>query len=1067
MTRSLPLSFKGALKLLGVHDRPGLDALNLVLGGAILASPASFAAAAFGMVDQKNEAMKLVRRLLDSASDRWSVTRGYERLELLSASHVVIVVSALFDAFAHLVGEEQYKKLEITDEEKLCALGSPLQKSGRGLLDVIMEWDAPLPRAEFGFDEESGLLQWYGQAGGRLFRFVSGLTSWQEHGRDGIREGLAEVAVSVYQEYLLGLATRAPEFALWVSFSQHSSMREALASNQRSLLEILASQVDSLQRVEALLADNGAPRAANDSCREILSRANREMLQQPVLAAEAVDAVGGLSFPSVGASYINPNFRAAISDQRSVASSEAWWGELQVRKDLDAFLASHFSSPNCTQDPLVVLGHPGAGKSLMTKILAARLPPERFTVIRVPLRRVDANAPIFNQIEQALSLETNGRLRWRDVVEESHSSLLVVILDGLDELLQASLAGRNSYLQEVAEFQRIELTQRHPVACVVTSRTVVMDQVRVPGGTSIIKLEDFDDDQVHRWLEIWNSHNHDELSAGRFRPLLAQDVAATGDLGRQPLLLTMIAVYAADPISKPLSESFSEASLYGRLLENFIGREVRKFNTASTELQLERIAEDHLWRLGVAAFAMFNRGRQDVTEASLGADLFALSGEGQIAARGETEFVRAGQETVGKFFFIHTAESDSHLDRENRRVFEFLHATFGEYLVAYHSVELIREISLSASRARRATRDYDDDLLFALLSHYPLSTRRTILGFTQELFREFSAEEVTMCHSALEYLLQNHRNRRGTERYGAYCPSGTDRVRELAAYSANLVLLRVLASRELQVPIKSFSPLNSGSAQAWSSLLAEWRAGLERPACASIFNSIDADPETATVVLRKRALGIDVLAIGEAQLSLDSSLEVALRVGFATKQNYYVSADDSPLSLLMPYLIFSMIRTNIIHGSTLSELLDDILSKKDLLKRDTSGFQVSAYISEFLRRRSGDLAYDQAFKVLQILLQVTDHIPAGAVFAVAAHPRLLEDMPILRVPARYAEVPAWVPLVLLAAERARYEEFMPLVRNLRREFERSLSIGKLWTSSREAHLAMTRRLFSLDDQPRQ
>jgi hypothetical protein len=51
-----------------------------------------------------------------------------------------------------------------------------------------------------------------------------------------------------------------------------------------------------------------------------------------------------------------------------------------------------------------------------------------------------------------------------------------VLLDGLDELLQASQHDRSSYLQQIAEFQRLEAEQERPVVVIVTSRTVVADR---------------------------------------------------------------------------------------------------------------------------------------------------------------------------------------------------------------------------------------------------------------------------------------------------------------------------------------------------------------------------------------------------------------------------------------------------------------------------------------------------------------------------------------------------------------------------------------------------------------
>jgi hypothetical protein len=48
------------------------------------------------------------------------------------------------------------------------------------------------------------------------------------------------------------------------------------------------------------------------------------------------------------------------------------------------------------------------------------------------------------------------------------------------------------------------------------------------------------------------------------------------DLAQQPLLLLMLALYAADPAVAQLDASLATADLYQRLLENFARREVVK-----------------------------------------------------------------------------------------------------------------------------------------------------------------------------------------------------------------------------------------------------------------------------------------------------------------------------------------------------------------------------------------------------------------------------------------------------------------------------------------------------------
>ena len=255
----------------------------------------------------------------------------------------------------------------------------------------------------------------------------------------------------------------------------------------------------------------------------------------------------------------------------------------------------------------------------MTKVFAARLPASAYTVVRVPLRRVGANAPIMHQVQEALDIATHKRVDWWRLVEQSRDTIRVVLLDGLDELLQATNNDRSGYLQEVMEFQRIEAEQQRPVIVMITSRTVVADRVDIPDGTIVMKLDYFNDDDIREWLDGWREVNSSLIVSGTIRELTLDAALRQRDLARQPLLLLMLAIYSADPESPALDTDLSTANLYRRLLDNFARREVAKkakHNLLPDEMQ--RQVRGQLERLSVAALAMFNRGRQDIMEASSG-----------------------------------------------------------------------------------------------------------------------------------------------------------------------------------------------------------------------------------------------------------------------------------------------------------------------------------------------------------------------------------------------------------------------------------------------------------------
>ena len=79
---------------------------------------------------------------------------------------------------------------------------------------------------------------------------------------------------------------------------------------------------------------------------------------------------------------------------------------------------------------------------------------------------------------------------------------------------------------------------------------------------------------------------------------------------------------------------------------------------------------------------MFNRRSQWVSEADLDADLSMLLGASRDIRQpsGLQTPLTSAQPAIGRFFFVH--ESQATRDGLRLQTYEFLHATFGEFLVA-------------------------------------------------------------------------------------------------------------------------------------------------------------------------------------------------------------------------------------------------------------------------------------------------------------------------------------------------------------------------------------------------
>jgi hypothetical protein len=261
------------------------------------------------------------------------------------------------------------------------------------------------------------------------------------------------------------------------------------------------------------------------------------------------------------------------------------WEQVAVREDLEEFLTGFLTSPHATRSPLLVLGQPGSSKSVLTRVLAARLPAPDFLPVRVVLREVPAQADLQDQLEHAIRSATGERMDWPALARSSGDALPVILLDGFDELLQATGVSQSDYLAKLAAFQRREADQDRPAAVIVTSRTSVADRARIPEESVALRLEPFDPARVTAWLEIWNTVNAVQFAAKGLLPLTPEAVLAHGELAGEPLLLLMLALYDADGNAlQHISADIRQGELYERLLRRFASREIMKHHPGLPDL---------------------------------------------------------------------------------------------------------------------------------------------------------------------------------------------------------------------------------------------------------------------------------------------------------------------------------------------------------------------------------------------------------------------------------------------------------------------------------------------------
>ncbi len=438
MRREPALTFQGALRILGHAGTPGVDRLDTALGGTILAAgavtglsvagigglvPATALGALWGWVDQKNEATGLLRKLVTTLGPKIGETGGMERRQLVAAAHTTVVAAAFFEVL-----REESGGARLSAEEQSRLLAGDTRSTGFNLLTHLYSSEVPAPSAARGFTETvPHVAAWLQKLARHTHTYVSGLTAFVDYDISWLQEK----AVERYRTHYTALCAQVAEFRIWSDLLEHAATRA---------------------RVDDLLGQLNARLAAPTDLGRVVHRANLGRIREPILAAEPPGT--GILLPAVEHLYISPRYRLAAAGAGSRVADETWWQRVPAQDDLDFRLLAHLLSMDATRLPLLVLGHPGAGKSMLTKMLAAQLPQQDYTVVRVPLRAVSAQAPVLDQIQEGLDRLTHRRVDWPELAGQTAHTLRVVLLDGLDELLQASGADRSAYLREVADFQR-------------------------------------------------------------------------------------------------------------------------------------------------------------------------------------------------------------------------------------------------------------------------------------------------------------------------------------------------------------------------------------------------------------------------------------------------------------------------------------------------------------------------------------------------------------------------------------------------------------------------------------
>ena len=885
------LTFTKVCDFIKNDDGELIEAVDNLLGVAIICSPIILGPVAFpalGLLGAKDGLTSLGKKLLSKITSK-KESDYIARMQRMEIAYGLICYTAFFDAIDAVLPDDLRKDIALQPQDKLnfvkqgggCALDShkDLKKLSVEPGGQFIE-PLPFPHPTSSFEEIKGdLSKLYNQMARNLSEFV-GKLSVLEDADEAKRaeyissmEKLPDTAIRYFDAQYFELARKYDEFRIWVQINNQKEM-----SNYLSKYQMLVTQankqidvgLDNLHKTVLAIPDTFRKVEAQKVI-EGLSRRYSARIDEAVIEDKEISAADdkpSLTFPLISEAFIPQSYLVLRYMSKYVhLEKEETWQRLEPRHDLSAFILNFLSSPFSIEAPLLILGHPGSGKSLLTKVLSARLMSKAYTPIRIPLREVNAELGIEALVEKQIERDTECRINsWADFASQFADRPLLILLDGFDELLQASGTVFTGYLDKIQKFQQNQIVHEHPARVIVTSRITLIDKATVPEGSTVLRLLEFNEKQRNAWIDIWNEVNAryfnsikpsvQPFSLPEEKEGIKKDKIL--ELAEQPLLLLMLALYDSEDNSLREKTKLDRTVLYDSLLRRFVRRERRRYvkdfdHLPSSEQNKE--IDNEMNRLGVAAIGMYNRRKLHVLSSELENDLEFFKLERTLDITEGRPLTQADL-LLGSFFFVHQSSAGDCADdcSTTDTAFEFLHNTFGEFLTA----DFILRFAFQETKALHTLKQ-DDSLStvllqklqdpnglakewFACFMYAPLYLRPVIPEMIREwsthLFQKmkFSRNHFLECFDEIlkfqiKMLLESRMfpDIMRAERTAQF--SDIPFIGLLATYTLNLMILRTILDKDKFIfkesdysVVKDDSKTENRGTRPWEKLTQLWRS---------------------------------------------------------------------------------------------------------------------------------------------------------------------------------------------------------------------------------------------------
>lgn len=678
-------------------------------------------------------------------------------------AHILLVFAAYFDSIKMYLPDEN-RAISLSPTEKVylsdkaianythaCKEGFTHTQEQKGR--IITDWELDIPNPVEGMTRAKNQLnEFYSYLNKHFLDFLLGLGIYEQMNgtqRDKLHaylNTLPNLAVNNYEAQYYSLAAECPDFFVWSTINDHKQIDIGF----KQLSEKIASFTEHISQLQAI--------RALDEC----DREYRSYVKKPVISQDKIRTDSQAVFlPSRESCFVPQDFKVLIYRERGLIENAQQW--TTAAWTIGKFLTHTLRSPELGEKPLLILGHPGSGKTLLSHMLAAKLLHHEYHTILIKLREIPAEKNIHEQIN--VQLRNNGidYCSWSDIIHGNLSKPMLLIFDGYDELLQATGKSHADYINRIADFQQ---RQRDIFGiaprCIITSRITLIDRAKIPLGCTVVRLEDFDRDRIITWQKIWNDYNRDYFEKRNLKPFCIASHTRAWELAKQPLLLLMLALFDSEQNNLRRHENLSLPELYDALIRQFLARESAKDSNSirKTDAEQNILIENEYRRLCIAALGIFNRANQSlcIQEDELSQDLKVLLNNPMLI----NSELSDGKRLLGKFFFLQQPTATQEINNTLVRIrsYEFLHKTFYEFLTAHYIVQEIVKILDKFINAKKKGLPFsimESIEWYASLCYSPLFRESNILDFIQTWFPRYSQKYgwiASDCQTALEGLLK-------------------------------------------------------------------------------------------------------------------------------------------------------------------------------------------------------------------------------------------------------------------------------------------------------------------------